>query len=71
MSGDPPNIIIGTALGLTFGDFLQNTGLIVLVSMVVIVPFFYFAFRKQVATQDEAARQKAMEMDPKASIHSW
>ena len=70
MSGDPPNIIIGTALGLTFGDFLQNTGLIVLVSMVVIVPFFYFAFRKQVATQDEAARQKAMEMDPKASIHS-
>ena len=71
MCGDPPNIIIGTALGLTFGDFLQNTGLIVLVSMVVIVPFFYFAFRKQVATQDEAARQKAMEMDPKASIHSW
>ena len=71
MSGDPPNIIIGTALGLTFGDFLQNTGLIVLVSMVVIVPFFYFAFRKQVATQDEAARQKAMEMDPRASIHSW
>ena len=71
MSGDPPNIIIGTALGLTFGDFLQNTGLIVLVSMVVIVPFFYFAFRKQVATQDEATRQKAMEMDPKASIHSW
>ena len=70
MSGDPPNIIIGTALGLTFGDFLQNTGLIVLVSMVVIVTFFYFAFRKQVATQDEAARQKAMEMDPKASIHS-
>jgi Na+/H+ antiporter NhaD/arsenite permease-like protein len=25
MSGDPPNIIIGTALGFTFMDFVQNT----------------------------------------------
>jgi len=26
MSGDPPNIIIGTALGYTFTDFVVNTG---------------------------------------------
>src|SRR3990172_12846458 len=27
MSGDPPNIIIGTAFGFTFTDFLVNAGL--------------------------------------------
>ena len=70
MSGDPPNIIIGTALGLSFGDFLRNTGLIVLVSMVVMVPYFYFCFRKQVQSWDPQARQKVMELDPRDSIHN-
>ena len=46
MSGDPPNIIIGTALGLTFMDFIENAGMIAWVGMVVAVIFFYFAFRK-------------------------
>ena len=70
MSGDPPNIIIGTALGLSFGDFLRNTGLIVLVSMVVMVPYFYFCFRKQVQSWDPQARDKVRELDPWASIPS-
>ena len=56
MSGDPPNIIIGTALGLTFGDFLRNTGLIALLCMVVMVPYFYFCFRRQIQSRDETAR---------------
>lgn len=51
MCGDPPNIIIGTSLGYSFMDFLLNTGLIVLISMVVIVPFFYFCFRKEIKEQ--------------------
>ena len=29
MCGDPPNIIIGTALGYTFTDFIKNTGVII------------------------------------------
>ncbi len=41
MCGDPPNIIIGTSLGYTFFDFVSNTGLMVLISLVVIVPYFY------------------------------
>ncbi len=68
MSGDPPNIIIGTALGLTFGDFLQNTGVIALVGMVVMVPYFYLCFRKEVGQVDEKARREAMELDPRDSI---
>ena len=37
MSGDPPNIIIGTSLGLTFWDFLRNNGVICLVGLVVVL----------------------------------
>lgn len=49
MCGDPPNIIIGTSLGYSFADFVMNTGVIAAVSLVVIVVFFYFAFRKEFA----------------------
>ncbi|MDD7289796.1 MAG: SLC13 family permease [Clostridiales bacterium] len=70
MSGDPPNIIIGTALGLSFGDFLVNTGLIALVALVIIVPYFYFCFRKDLVSHAEPGALAAMELDPKAAIHS-
>ena len=46
MCGDPPNIIIGNTLQLTFFDFLLNTGLIALISIVFIIVYFYFCFRK-------------------------
>ena len=49
MCGDPPNIIIGSALNLSFFDFLSNTGLIAAVSLVFIVLYFYLCFRKQYA----------------------
>ncbi len=49
MCGDPPNIIIGTSLGYSFADFVMNTGVIAAISLVVIVVFFYFAFRKEFA----------------------
>ncbi len=50
MCGDPPNIIIGTALHLSFFDFLVNTGLIALVALVFIIVYFYFCFRKEYRT---------------------
>ena len=46
MCGDPPNIIIGTSLGLTFFDFLTNTGVIMLICLVATVVYFYFCFRR-------------------------
>jgi Na+/H+ antiporter NhaD/arsenite permease-like protein len=55
MSGDPPNIIIGTALGLTFLNFLENAGAIAWVGMVVAVVFFYFAFRKILVKKEVGA----------------
>ena len=51
MCGDPPNIIIGTSLGYTFGDFLRNTGTMALLSLIAVVVFFYFAFRKELDTK--------------------
>lgn len=47
MCGDPPNIIIGTSLGLNFFDFIQNTGLIMLLSLGVVILYFYLCFRKE------------------------
>lgn len=49
MCGDPPNIIIGTALGYSFADFLTNTGLIAGISLIFIVIFFYFSFKKELS----------------------
>jgi Na+/H+ antiporter NhaD/arsenite permease-like protein len=50
MSGDPPNIIIGTALGFNFMDFVENTGLIAWAGMVVALIFFVLVFRKPLST---------------------
>ena len=41
MCGDPPNIIIGTSLGLSFFDFLGNTGVIAAVCLVFTVVYFW------------------------------
>jgi Na+/H+ antiporter NhaD/arsenite permease-like protein len=46
MCGDPPNIIIGTSLNYSFFDFLTNTGVIALVTMVVMLVYFFFIYRK-------------------------
>lgn len=54
MCGDPPNIIIGTALGYSFVDFLTNTGLIAGIALIAIIIFFFFAFKKELtANKDE------------------
>ena len=54
MCGDPPNIIIGTALGYSVADFLTNTGLIAGIALIAIIIFFFFAFKKELtANKDE------------------
>ena len=68
LSGDPPNIIIGTSLGLTFSDFIQNTGMIVLISMVCIILFFYFCFRKAMKASEAALGNEEVNLIPKEAI---
>jgi anion transporter len=43
--GDPPNILIGSAAGLTFVDFLVHLGPVVLICMAVILFLLYFIYR--------------------------
>ncbi len=55
MCGDPPNIIIGTAFGYTFTDFVVNTGPIAWVGMILTLGFFYLVFRKTLTSQQDSA----------------
>lgn len=68
MCGDPPNIIIGTALGYSFADFLTNTGLIAGISLVFIIIFFFFAYKKELSTPSGEKVDPSTFPDPKDAI---
>lgn len=52
--GDPPNIIIGSAGGLSFIDFIKELTPVILVIMCVVLTVLAFIFRKQLhASQDK------------------
>ncbi|MBO4980552.1 MAG: anion permease [Lachnospiraceae bacterium] len=67
MCGDPPNIIIGTSLGYTFGDFITNTGLIAVISLVFIILYFYLCFRKELKQKPED-KETIVYPDPAGAI---
>ena len=54
--GDPPNIIIGSAAGLSFMDFVKELTPVIAVIFLVIVGLMTFVFRKQlIASPDKMA----------------
>lgn len=68
MCGDPPNIIIGTSLGYSFGDFIANTGVMAGISLIVVVIYFYLVFRKELSSQAQAKMNPSDYPDPKEAI---
>ena len=72
MSGDPPNIIIGTHFNYTFADFAANTGPIAWISMIVVVVLFYFFFRKALTKQaaDNPPKSPDQYPQPREAIHN-
>lgn len=68
MCGDPPNIIIGTALGYTFTDFIQNTGMIVGICFVFVLLFFWLCFRKPLKASEAARPADAVCPAPATAI---
>lgn len=50
--GDPPNILIGSALNLTFMDFVYNLTPVVLTTMVVLVAAFDFFWKRSLVATD-------------------
>lgn len=68
MCGDPPNIIIGTSLGYSFSDFLLNTGFIGLISLIVIVIYFFLVYKKEFHTNGKPAIDPSQLPDPSEAI---
>ena len=68
MCGDPPNIIIGTSLGYSFSDFLLNTGFIGLISLIVIVIYFFLVYKKEFHTNGKPAIDSSQLPDPSEAI---
>ncbi len=66
--GDPPNIIIGTSLGLSFFDFLKNTGLMAAICLVVTIIYFYLVYHKELRGNGNAKINEAELPDPKSAI---
>lgn len=66
--GDPPNIMIGSAAGLTFMDFITNTGLAVIFIMVALIIFMRLLYKKSFTNSQEAV-MRVMELDEKKAIN--
>ena len=65
--GDPPNILIGSALNLTFMDFVTVLSPIVLITMLVLVGIFDLIWGRQLITTD-AEKELVMDMNEKDAI---
>ncbi|CAA6605549.1 conserved membrane hypothetical protein [Rhodospirillaceae bacterium LM-1] len=68
--GDPPNIIIGSATGLTFNDFLFNLAPVVIVVQIVTAAIFHVMWgRKLHATAEN--RERVMKFNELEAITDW
>lgn len=65
--GDPPNIMIGSAAGLGFTDFVLNTGPAILLVMAVTILCFYFIYGRKLSADQESIRI-VMQLDENKTI---
>ncbi len=65
--GDPPNIIIAGATGLSFTDFLVNLAPAVVLTFVCVLPLLYLVYRPRLQIPPES-RKVVMELDAASSI---
>jgi Na+/H+ antiporter NhaD/arsenite permease-like protein len=65
--GDPPNIMIAGATGLTFVEFVVNLAPIAFISFVAVTGLLYLWFRPQLQISPKA-RVRVMELDARRSI---
>jgi Na+/H+ antiporter NhaD/arsenite permease-like protein len=68
--GDPPNIMIGSAVGLTFNDFLLNlTPIIPIIGIATLFPIWWF-WRKDLVASTEN-RERVMRFNEIEAITDW
>lgn len=65
--GDPPNIMIGSAAGLSFLDFLVNLGPVTLAILIVTLIILYFTYHKELVVQEEQ-KQEILALDENKAI---
>jgi Na+/H+ antiporter NhaD/arsenite permease-like protein len=65
--GDPPNIIIAGATGLSFNEFIVNLAPIVVATFVVVISVLYLFYRPRLQIEEEN-RRFVMELDAAGSI---
>ena len=65
--GDPPNIMIGSAVGLTFNDFVVNLAPVVVVILAATLVPIYFIWGRQMHADDEH-RRRVMGFDERQAI---
>lgn len=65
--GDPPNIMIGSAVGLNFMDFIVNLTGIAIIIFLVVEALLIVIYGKELKTQPEL-QQKVMRLDEKSQI---
>jgi Na+/H+ antiporter NhaD/arsenite permease-like protein len=68
--GDPPNIMIGSAAGLGFTDFLTHLTLPIIVILMVTIAIMVFIFRNDLKTTDDRI-QSIFELNEKEAIKDW
>ena len=68
--GDPPNIIIAGATGLSFNEFIVNLSPVVIVTFLVTIPLLYLFYRSRLQIE-EPNRRYVMDLDARASIRDW
>jgi Na+/H+ antiporter NhaD and related arsenite permeases len=69
--GDPPNIMIGSAAGLTFNEFIVNMGPIMVVNLVVVMGMLFLIYRKQLlvsATEQEGIAKTLENLNEQEAI---
>jgi Na+/H+ antiporter NhaD/arsenite permease-like protein len=67
--GDPPNILIAGATGLSFTEFVVNLAPVAAVSLVVVVGVLYLAYRPRLRISEES-RRRVLELDARRSIEN-
>src|SRR5882724_5268169 len=68
--GDPPNIIIGSAAGLSFDDFIVHLTPVILVVMAAQALATHLIWGRRMQA-NAAARAKIMALDERATITDW
>ncbi|CDI02618.1 Transporter family protein [Candidatus Competibacter denitrificans Run_A_D11] len=68
--GDPPNIMIGSATGLTFNDFAWNLTPVILVVMAATLIPIYFIWGRHLRAAPED-RQRVMQFNEFEAIKDW